>query len=380
MKIAQELCGFTLGEADILRKAIGKKIKDLLNAQEEKFIEGAAKNNIKKEIAREIWQWIIPFAEYGFNKSHSAAYAMIAYQTAYLKAHFPVEFMASLLTSEKTDVERIAVLIDECKKMEIEVLPPNINESLKNFTVVKNEKDKIRFGLLAIKNVGGNIIDVIVSERKENGPFKSIDDFIQRINSKDLNKKSMESLTKAGAFDSLGERKELLENMEKILECSREIQKSKLNSQIGLFGSTQLAPKLRLEPVAAATNFEKLNWEKELLGLYVSSHPLEDYRKMLEGNTFSLSKIASAEKDKRVKIGGIISAIKRIITKTGKPMLFIKLEDLTDKAEIVVFPSVIERNPAVFQENNIVFIKGRIDNRSGEAKIIAEDAEEIITS
>ena len=382
MKIAQELCGFTLGEADVLRKAVGKKIKELLVAQEQKFTEGAVKNGVNKNIAEKIWQWILPFAEYGFNKSHSAAYAMIAYQTAYLKAHFPVEFMAAVLTSEKTDVERIAVLIDECKKMEIEVLPPNINESLKNFTVVPGDKMQIRFGLLAIKNVGGNIIDVVVNERKENGPFLSVKNFIERINSKDLNKKSMESLVRAGAFDALGERNQLLQNMERLLEYSKEFQKSKNNNQMGLFGATSsnAVSELRLEPAALASTFEKLSWEKELLGLYVTAHPLDDYKKILEDNAFALSKVKDAPVDKKVKVGGIIASFKKIITKTGRPMLFLKLEDLTDKAEIVVFPAIMERNPIALQENKIVFIKGRIDNRNGETKIIADDVEEIITS
>jgi len=226
MKIAQEICGFTLGEADVLRKAVGKKIKGLLDAQEHKFVEGAIKNGVDKKIAEELWQWILPFASYGFNKSHSAAYATIAYQTAYLKAHYPVEFMASVLTSEKADVERIAFLIDECKKMDVEVLPPNINESLKNFTVVP-EKNQIRFGLIAIKNVGTNIIDAIVQEKKAKGPFKSIGDFIYRIHSKDLNKKSMEALIKAGAFDQFAERNKLLQNLEKLLEIARENNKLK---------------------------------------------------------------------------------------------------------------------------------------------------------
>jgi len=316
------------------------------------------------------------------HNSHSAAYAMIAYQTAYLKAHFPVEFMAAVLTSEKTDVERIAVLIDECKKMEIEVLPPNINESLKNFTVVPGDKMQIRFGLLAIKNVGGNIIDVVVNERKENGPFLSVKNFIERINSKDLNKKSMESLVRTGAFDTLGERNQLLSNMERLLEYSKEFQKSRNNMQIGLFGATSsgAASELKLEPATLASNFEKLSWEKELLGLYVSAHPLDDYKKILEANTFALAKVKDAPVDKKVKVGGIIASFKKIITKTGRPMLFLKLEDLTDKAEIVVFPAIMERNSIALQENKIVFIKGRIDNRNGETKIIADDVEEIITS
>ena len=387
MKIAQLISGFTLSEADILRKAVGKKIEKLLYSQKEKFINGAVDNGIKKETALKIWQWILPFARYGFNRSHSAAYATIAYQTAFLKAHYPVEFMASVLTSEKTDVERIAFLIEDCKRMEIEVLAPNINESLKNFTVVPGE-NKIRFGLLAIKNVGENVIDVIVQEIKNKGPFKSIEDFVQRVNSRDLNKKSLESLIKAGAFDEMAERKKLLFNMEKLLEWSREIQKNKENGQKGLFDQTSKANfsnKIRLEETKPATNFEKLNWEKELLGLYVSSHPLEDYRNLLKKKTLSLAEIKNYNglglnsKWQRIKVGGIISGIKKIITKKGQPMLFVKLEDLTDKTEVVVFPGVIERNPTAFQENKIVFVTGRLDFRDNVPKILADQVEEIIT-
>mgnify|MGYP001617367775 CR=1 FL=1 len=377
MKIAQEICGFTLGEADVLRKAVGKKIKTLLDAQEEKFISGAVKNGVDKKSAEEIWQWILPFAEYGFNRSHSAAYAMIAYQTAYLKAHYPVEFMASVLTSEKADIERIAVLIDECGKMGIEVLPPNINESLKNFTVVPNE-NKIRFGLLAIKNVGEGIIEAITAEKKANGPFKSIGDFINRINSKDLNKKSLEALIKTGAFDEFEERNKLLQNMENLLEIARERTKAKASNQKGLFdfggsdgGPSSANNKINLAAATPATNFEKLNWEKELLGLYVTSHPLEDFRKIFENNTFSINKITAEIVNKKIKIGGIISSIKKIITKNGAPMIFMKVEDLTAKTEVIVFPSIMEKNPAVFVENKVVFIKGRVDDRNGEPKVIA---------
>ncbi len=377
MQIAQHLAGFTLAEADILRKAVGKKIESLLHSQEEKFIQGMIKNGIEKEIAQKIWQWILPFASYGFNRSHSCSYAMIAYQTAYLKAHFPVEFMASLLTSEKIDVERIAILIEDCKKIGIEVLPPNINESLKNFTVVPKE-NKIRFGLLAIKNVGENVIDVIVEEIKNNGAFKDIEDFIQRINSKNLNKKSMESLIKTGAFDLFAERNQLLHNLERLLEWSRETQKTKMNGQKGLFDGDGSNNHIKLASVAVATNFEKLSWEKELLGLYVSSHPLEDFREIFEKKTLSLIKIKNTWINQRIKVGGIISGIKKIITRAGKPMLFVKLEDLTDKVEVVVFPGIIERNPTAFQENKIVFISGRVDNRDNVPKIIAEEVEEIL--
>ena len=377
MQIAKDLAGFSLAEADVLRKAVGKKIIKLLHQQEEKFIKGVINNGIDKTIAIKLWQWILPFAQYGFNKSHSCSYATIAYQTAYLKTHFPIEFMAAALTSEKIDVERIAILINECKRMKIEVLPPNINESLKNFTVVK-KKNKIRFGLLAIKNVGENIIDVIVKEVKSNGPFKTIEDFVQRINSKDLNKKSLESLIKAGAFDEFAERNKLLHNLERLLEWSKEIQKSRMNGQKGLFDGDSFSNDIKLGQAVPATNFEKLSWEKELLGLYVTSHPLEDFREILEKKTLSLINIGNGFKNTNVRVGGIISGIKKIITRNGKPMLFVKLEDLTDKAEVVVFPGVIERNPTVFQENKIVFITGRIDNRDNIPKVIANEVEEII--
>lgn len=377
MQIARDLAGFTLGEADVLRKAVGKKIEKLLKEQEEKFIKGMIDNGISKNVAVKLWQWVLPFAQYGFNKSHSAAYATIAYQTAYLKAHFPVEFMAAVLTSEKMDVERIAFLIDECKRMKIEVLSPNINESLNNFTVVPKE-EKIRFGLKAIKNVGENIIEAITTERRENGKFTSIQDFLKRVDSKDLNKKSMESLIKSGAFDEFEERNKLLHNMERLLEYSREHHKNKANGQKGLFENIQVNETIALEVAPIATNMEKLTWEKDLLGLYVSSHPLDSFKEVLTKNTSPLTKLKSCYSKQKVRVGGIISTVKKIITKTGKPMLFVKLEDLTDKAEIVVFPNTLERNPHAFEENKIVFISGTVDHRDNSPKVIANEIEEII--
>jgi len=375
MRIARDLAGFSLAEADVLRKAVGKKIKKLLDEQELKFIKGAIDNGVDRKVAIQLWEWILPFAQYGFNKSHSAAYATIAYQTAYLKAHFPVEFMAAVLTSEKTDVERIAFLIDECKRMKIEVLPPNINESLKNFTVV-SKGDKIRFGMLAIKNVGENIINVITEERK-NGRFESINNFLKRVNSKDVNKKSMESLIKSGSFDEFAERNQLLYNLERLLEWSKEHQKNKLHGQAGLFDMSGFNQNIALKPAVQASNFEKLSWEKDLLGLYVTSHPLEDYREIFK-NTLALSELKSAFMHQKVRVGGIISTIKKIITKNGQPMLFVKLEDLTSKTEVVVFPGVIEKYPDSFQENKIVFINGKVDHRNNEPKIIAYEIEEVI--
>jgi DNA polymerase-3 subunit alpha len=368
-----------LGEADVLRKAVGKKIKELLDAQETKFINGAIENGADKKVAKELWQWILPFAQYGFNKSHSAAYATIAYQTAYLKAHYPVEFMASVLTSEKADVERISFLIDECKKMDVEVLAPNINESLKNFTVVDG-KNQIRFGLLAIKNVGVNIIDAVVEERKINGKFNSISDFIHRIKSKDLNKKSMEALIKAGAFDEFEERAKLLANLERMLEIARENNKNINTKQIGLFASAgvKINSEIKLEPAKPASEFEKLGWEKELLGLYVSSHPLNSFKKLLEKRTIPVIKIDKDFVEKKIVIGGLVSSVKKIITKNGKPMLFMKLEDLTGKVEVVIFPNLLERNPRALEEGKIIFVAGRVDDRNGEIKVVADDAQEIL--
>ncbi len=379
MKIAQELAGFTLAEADILRKAIGKKIKKLLMAQKEKFIEGCKKNEIKESIAQQIWNWIEPFASYSFNRSHATGYAMIAVQTAYLKVYYPAEFMASLLTSERHDLDRIAILIQECKKMELEVLAPDINESFTFFSVVPN-KNQIRFGLSAIKNVGLGIVETIVSERKKGGPYLSIQDFLARTSSKDLNKKSLESLIKAGVFDKMAERNQLLQNLETLLQYSKDAQNSKINNQGGLFDnvSSYKNNNFKLAVAALATEKEKLTWEKELLGLFISSHPLKNFEKVFENKVLSISKISGPDRTKRIKIGGIISKIKKIITRTGKPMLFIDVEDLSDRIEVVDFPTIIERNQTVFQENKVVMISGRVDSRDGVKKLVCEEIEEIV--
>ncbi len=377
MAIAQKMAGFTLTEADVLRKAVGKKIKSLLMDQKEKLINGMAKNEIKKSVAEKIWEWVLPFARYGFNRSHSVAYAKIAYQTAYLKAHYQAEFMAAVLNSEKADVERIGFLIDECKKIGIRVLAPDLNESEEDFSVVG--ENLIRFGLSAVKNVGSNFVEEIAKERKLNGQFVSLSNFLDRISTKDLNKKSMESLIKAGAFDKFEERNRLLFNSETILEYNREVKKNKVNGQKNLFSNIfDFKKEIRLAAAEPAKNIEKLSWEKELLGLFVTSHPLEDFKGFFEKKSFPIEKINGDIIGRQIKIGGIISNIKKIITKTGKPMLFVNVEDLTDKIEVVAFPSIIERYPTLFQENKIVFVSGRVDNRDGVPKIICDNIEEII--
>lgn len=380
MQIARELAGFSLAEADTLRKAIGKKIKSLLLEQKTKMIKGMQKNGIPERVAQEIWDWVLPFARYGFNRSHSACYAMIAYQTAYLKAHYPVEFMSALMTAESTDVERTGFLIEECKRMGIEVLPPDINESFRTFSVVPEEK-KIRFGLLAVKNVGHNVVEAIVEERKRGGNFSSLEDFLLRIDPKVLNKKSLESLIRAGSFDQFGERGRLFANVEQLLDFARESQRKKQERQGGLFDTLSphgISATLTLRSATAATEREKLRWEKELLGLYVSGHPLKEYQKALATKIIPLAQISQDFVGKLVKIGGVIGGIKKIITKTGKPMLFVNVEDETKSIEVIAFPAIIERNPTFFQENKIVMISGKVDARDGVPKIIANEVEEIV--
>jgi len=379
MQIARELAGFSISEADTLRKAVGKKIKKLLDEQREKMLNGMIKNEISKNTAEKIWEFIEPFARYGFNRSHAVCYSLIAYQTAYLKANFTSEFMAALMTNEGTEVERVATLIDECKSLNIDVLPPSVNESRLNFSVVgKDGKEFIRFGLGAVKNVGLGIATALIEERQKNGPYKDMADLLLRVTNKDLNKKSMESLIKCGAMDELGERKQFLDNLEQILEYSHTNAKSKLSAQSDLFGSLNIKPVLKLRPASAATPKEKLSWEKELLGLYVSANPLSAYADKIKNLARNQIKdLTKLPEGSFVSLGGIISSIHKITTKSGQPMLFAKLEDLTGKIEIVVFPSTLQNNPDIWQEGKIILISGKVSLRDAEPKVICDRTQEI---
>jgi len=366
MRIARDLAKFSLSEADVLRKAVGKKIKKLLDEQKEKIIERMVKNNIEVKTAKKIWKTIEPFAQYGFNRAHASCYAMIGYQTAYLKANFPIEFMAALMTSEQSDIERIAFLVDECKQMKINILSPNINQSDQNFT--KADETTIHFGLNAVKNVGYNVVQAIVKERKKNEAFGSIADFVERVQSKDLNKKSLESLIKCGALDSLGERNQLLASVEQILNLAKETQKAKQNGQVSLFSgqSNISSPCLRLAEANPATKKEYLSWEKELLGLYISEHPLNEYKKKLARFAQPCREFSKNQIGRRVKIGGIINKIKKINTRSGKLMLFVEIEDLSGRIEAIVFPNVLEKTATAWQEEKVVLIGGRLSSRSDD--------------
>ncbi|MFH1671509.1 MAG: DNA polymerase III subunit alpha, partial [Candidatus Portnoybacteria bacterium] len=372
MRIARDLAGFSLSEADVLRKAVGKKIKKLLDEQKERMIDGMVNNGVEKKIAKKIWQTIEPFAQYGFNRAHSCSYALIGYQTAYLKSHFPTEFMAATLASEQNDIERIAFLIDECKQMNLKVLPPNINESDENFS--KAGKMEIHFGLNAVKNVGHNIVSAIVSEREKNGPYKSITDFVERVESKDLNKKSLESLIKCGALDIFGERNQLLAGQEQMLSLARETQKARQDGQVSLFSGQEISiPSFALPQAIPASKKECLSWEKELLGLYISEHPFERHRDKLDKTITSCQDVYKYKNRRKVRIGGVVSKIKKINTRSGQPMLFVEIEDMTGKVEAIVFPTILEQTASAWQEEKIVLVSGRISDRDNVLKILCDD-------
>lgn len=372
LQIARDLAGFTLGEADILRRAIGKKIKSLLDAQKQKLINGMMEHGISQEIAEKIWNFIEPFAEYGFNRSHSASYAQIAFRTAYLKTHYPLEFMAALMNNEAIEIERTAELVNECRRMKIEILPPDINESFEKFSVVK-EKGAIRFGLLAIKNVGAAIVADIIRERKNNGTFKDIKDFLQRICHKDLNKKSLESLIKAGVFDSLAERGELLDNLDNLLEYNQEVKKISISPQVNLFCKEMSFPALRLKKTDHMSLEQKLKYEKELMGIYISDHPVKKYEeKFKKIGLCPLSQISEKLINKKVKIGGVITDIKKILTKNGRSMLTVIIEDTSSNGEVTVFPDTLEKTLTFWKKDSIIILEGRVNKNNDHLNIVCE--------
>lgn len=391
MQIARDLAGFSMGQADVLRKAMGKKIASLLAEQKEKFIEGCVKNSVYRELAEKVFSFIEPFAGYGFNRSHAACYALIGYQTAYLKAHWPVEFMAALLTSDQGDTDRAAIEIEECRNMGIKIMAPDINESYATFTVVtantkdnrpvkKDEKlDTIRFGLKAIKNVGEHIVDEIIRERKDNGAYRDIFDLLERIVDKDLNKKSLESLIKSGALDSFGERGQLLSNTERLLSFSKESTKSKDSKQGNLFSdiaSLKAQPPELLAAPAAGQN-EKLSWEKELLGLYVSEHPYSLFRPYLKGYAVPLAELNRHRSDERVIVAGVVSTIKKIITRKGESMLFVKLEDATSTVELLIFPRLLQEDPDLWQVGKVIISDSKVSEKDQDIKILVNKAKQL---
>ncbi len=375
LTIAHDLAGYTWEEVDKFRKAVGKKIPEEMAKQKIKFIDGCMKTSgWSLEKATQIWTWIEPFAAYGFNKSHSASYSVVSYQTAYMKANFPVEFMAALMTAESGDEDKIYEAVEDCENLGIVVLPPDVNESQENFTVVDDKT--IRFGLNAIKNLGSDVIDQIKAVRESGRMFETLEDFLVRGHTKNLNKKSWEALAKAGALDRFGERGQLLANTEEVLEFTREFFKDLNSGQSSLFGKSLQMGKLKLRTVAPATKEEKLLWEKEHLGMYVSAHPLDSYKKVL-GSFKSVKQLSLEELGQKVVMGGIISRLKRTMTRKNDPMAFFTLEDMSGSVEVLVFPKIMEKALPLLVNDKIVQVSGRLSDKDEEFKLIADEVKEL---
>jgi len=395
MQISRDVCGFTGGEADTLRKAIGKKKLDVMQKMQVKFIDGAVANGVPRAVIEKFWQDLLGFADYCFNKSHSACYGMTSYWTAYLKAHYPSAFMAALMTSDFDDIDRLAIEIAECKHMGIAVLPPDTNESFHEFAVVPdannpdNRRAAIRFGMDAIKNVGSGAVDEIIRAREEQGRFETLEDFISTVNTRAVNRKALESLVKAGAFDGFGDRSTLLHNLETIVAYGQRLAKERASGQTDLFGnlldSTVIAkPTLKLEaPAIKYNSHELLVWERELLGLYLSQHPLEAFSALLAEQTIPLNTIKPEFDGKAVTIGGVVTEMREITTKNGQKMAFVKVEDELGETELILFPSTYQQTLGLWQRDHIVIARGKVSakdrdgNLGSEVKILVDDGREV---
>ncbi len=388
---AVELAGYTWGEVDKFRKAVGKKIPEEMAKQHVKFVQGCvAHTGMTAAKAEDLWKLFEPFQGYGFNKAHAASYAKVSYQTAYMKANFPAIYMSAVLTADSGDVEKIGESIAECTRMHIPVLPPSVNESFSQFTVVKGDPaaadphakvDRIRFGLITIKNFGQGVSTAIIEARKKGGAFKSLGDFLERVQDKNLNKKSLEALIMAGALDDFGERGQMLANMDKLLEYAKEFGRQPANqdSLFGSFAASAAPSDIRLDPAPPASPAERLKWEKELLGLYLSGHPLDKYRTVLEKREVNIKRVKEEMKEgMQVVVGGIIEEAKPIITKKNDQMMFMRLADLTGPIEVVVFPKVFEEFKNLLVTDKCIAVKGRVSHRNGEVSVIAEKVKELV--
>ncbi len=372
---AIEVAGYSWGEVDKFRKAVGKKIPAEMAKQHIKFVEGCQSHGgLTKKEAEDIWKLFEPFQGYGFNKAHAASYGLVAYQTAYMKANFPVEYMTAILTSESGDIEKVAEIVRECRRMGINVLPPNINQSFGDFTVIDSSEDKkeIRFGLYTIKNLGRDIADAIIEERKKGGEYKSLADFFERIDHKNLNKKSVEALAKSGAFDQLSERNMIIKNLETLLSYNKET-KNPAN-QDSLFGEIGgIEATLSLEPVEPINKREKLAWEKELLGLYISGHPLDEYKEKIKEHGTLIKDIRSKGRaGEIVTVAAVIDEIKTFNTKNNTVMSFVKISDCSGYLEAVVFNRTYENYRDILEVNNVIALKGKVSIRNGERSIVID--------
>ena len=380
--IAKKFAGYSWKEVDKFRKAVGKKIPKEMQAQRERFINGCIETNKwSKQKAEKVWGWIEPFAAYGFNKAHSVSYGKVAYQTAYMKANFPIEYMAAVLTADSGDIDKISESIAELKRMKIPIMPPDINESFGDFTVIYDKnKHKIRFGLHSIKNFGEGIGDFIINEREMNGKFNSISDFLKRIQNKNLNKKSLEALIKSGALDEFSERGKMLFNIEYLLRYNKEhfeIAQNQ-NSLFAKFSENTNFSKLNLKENEPASQTDKLFWEKELLGLYISGHPLDEFKEKIKDKYKTIKEIKmSMSSGMIIAVAGIVEECKTILTKKGDVMAFARVADFSDNIEIVLFPETFTKFKIFMEREKCIAIKGKISTRNGGVSIITEAVKEL---
>ncbi len=375
--MAHDLAGYGWGDVDKFRKAVGKKIPEEMAAQRDKFIKGCVETSKwPQKKAEQVWAWIEPFAAYGFNKAHSASYGRVSYQTAYMKANYPVEYMTAVLTAEAGDVDTVSTMVNECKRMHIPVLAPDVNESFGDFTVVKSSEtsetpDAIRFGLYSIKNFGTGVADSVIAERKANGPFVSLSDFLTRVKDQAFNKKGLESLIMCGALDSFGERGTMLVHIERMLQFHKDAMLDHMHDS--LFADMSGMSELRLPKEPDAPIEQKLAWEKELLGLYVSGHPLDRFKDKLSKRPLNLAQIKErAYPGTTTVIAGMVEELRILLTKNGDQMAFIKLADFSGAVEAVVFPKSYVEYKAILKPEACIAIKGRVSNRNGEFSIVTE--------
>ncbi|MCB9810039.1 DNA polymerase III subunit alpha [Candidatus Nomurabacteria bacterium] len=375
MMISIKLAGYSWLEADKLRKAMGKKIPEVMAAEKDKLFQGLIDNGMTESKAEELWRLIEPFAAYGFNKAHAASYGRVAYQTAYMKANFPVEYMSAVLTADSGDTEKISEIIHECERMNIDVLPPDINESFADFSVVPG-KQTIRFGLTTIKNFGAGIAEIIIDERKKNGAFASMQDFLTRIHDRGLNKKSLEALITTGAFDRFEERGLLFSNLENLLAYNREHVAGKEASQDSLFGGMEEVDGLTLEPADEATMTQKLLWEKELLGVYVSGHPLDAHKDEMAKRP-SIEQTKNGFKGTTVVTTGLVETVRELLTKKGDKMAFVKIADQKDSIEMVAFPEAYSANRELLEPGTCIAVKGKLNFRNDEPSILIDKVKKL---
>jgi DNA polymerase-3 subunit alpha len=372
MQAAQIMAGFSMVEADTLRKAMGKKIPDVMARQEEQFVKGCASRGHSEALGRRLFEQISHFAGYGFNKSHAAGYALIAYQTAWLKAHYPAEYMAALLTSAKRDKDRTAIYLNECRAMGLRVLVPDVNRSESDFVA---RGGVVLFGLSAVRNVGEGVVDLITRERRRRGPFGDFADFVGRVDASVLNKRTVESLIKAGAFDATGAaRKGLLAVFEPAIDAALTRRRAEDMGQFSLFGGGEAALE-ETAVVVPAAEWDKpvrLAFEKEMLGLYVSDHPLFGVETALRAAaTTSVSSLADEKDGVTVTVGGIVGAVNRRYTKNAELMLYFQLEDLEGSVEVVCFPRITTEHGHKIRPDAIVVVNGRVDQRGDGVKLVA---------